>query len=60
MKLLKSIYGCLYYSTCLQEVKDAVVAAVTNVTLWYSDPGYLGEMEYWSENHQSMYTQILL
>jgi hypothetical protein len=48
------------YSTYLQEVKDAVVAAVTNVTLWYSDPGYLGEMEYWSENHQSMYTQTLL
>jgi hypothetical protein len=43
----------------LQEVKDAVVAAVTNVTLWYSDPGYLGQMEYWSENHQSMYPKTL-
>jgi hypothetical protein len=59
MKLFLSIYCCLYYGTCLQEVKDAVVAAVTNVTLWYSDPGYLGQMEYWSENHQSMYPKTL-
>ncbi len=41
------------YITCVQDVKDGVVSAVTNVTLWYSDPGYLGNMQYWSENHQS-------
>jgi hypothetical protein len=34
-------------------VKSAAVQAVTNITLWYSDPGELNNMQYWSENHQS-------
>ncbi len=37
----------------IQEVKSAAVQAVTNITLWYSDPGELNNMQYWSENHQS-------